>query len=171
MSEDPHGGPWLDIRELRKRAWAVAKGRHDLKMGWDTTSNWHPFSHYVGCIGEFMYGEATGQEVNESLTMEGDVGWDFPDGVDVKTAMFWSDPDLKFPVRPDGITDEEEDARWPPRLCLVAINKERLRAKIIGVVDSEAVRYSGDFKDYGNGMQHVLNWRRIPAWEGMEIRR
>lgn len=54
--------------------------------------NW--YRHYVGAVGEYAYSKVSGEEVDYKTIGKGDKGFDFGDGIDIKTKASEYKPDL-----------------------------------------------------------------------------
>lgn len=139
---------------------AVADARDRQKNGFASSRYWNADSHYIGLLGEWIYGRKVGLEPNLELLIEGDGGYDFG-GVDVKTSTFLDAPHLKHPV---GAT------RWPAAFALVSVDVENLRGRYEGYATASELRASPT-REYRPGFpQHHLFvsdlHRGLPQSEG-----
>lgn len=118
---------FIDLQSHLPTIVSLSKARDEQKGGYLSTKNWSigNSTHFVGLCGEMTVSLVTGLPIDEKLRVNGDPGYDFIwNGVtyDVKTATFWSSPDMK----------EFIDAKkWADMYILVALKYNRY-ARIVG---------------------------------------
>ena len=148
MAQLPPRARWYHIDTNQHFAEWVAEQRDKGKREYASARYWaNGGSHLVGVKGELCYSWLTGQAIDLSVDPRGDNGADFPDGCDVKTSTFLSDPILKVPV---GTT------KWPRFFALAVVDEKTNRGCIAGFATPDMVR-AGRVRDFGHGKQYTLS--------------
>jgi hypothetical protein len=144
-SEDLH--EWYDLLPVWRKATEAAAQRDGQKRGFASSRYWNQESHFLGLLGEYVYGHVSRQEVNLTLDVTGDGGLDFP-GIDVKATRYYTKPYLKHPATSN---------RWPPFFVLVAINVDARLGRYCGHIAGHALQKHGTLRDFGHGPQRTMD--------------
>jgi len=133
----PRGAPlnldtvnWHYIGQYKENIEIIANRRHAQKKGFKSSLYLNSHSHLLGYQGEAIYAIETGQKTNKNLLVNGDIGYDFADGADIKTCKYWRDPWLKHPL------NQEIKAK---KLVLVAFDQELYRGCVVGWATPEEI--------------------------------
>lgn len=126
--------------------------REQQKRGFQSTRAWRgdASTHVPSIAGEVAAAIRLGQPMDAVLRVNGDDGYDLPDGTDVKTVVGHWPPILKHPVNAK---------RWPPMFALVYLDAKV--AHYIGRVRAETLA-NGPIKNFGYGDNYT--WTH-PAME------
>lgn len=136
---------WVDLAPRWDEIRAYAEQRDKQKRGYRSSRYWNKESHFLGLLGELVYGISIGMEPDFTLRRGGDGGSDFPD-TDVKATKYWTDPWLKVPV----------DSTMVGTYALVGIDVEQRRGYVAGVFSRKEVR-AALIKDWGYGPMFSLD--------------
>jgi DNA-directed DNA polymerase III PolC len=122
-----------------KEVYSLAKKRHDAKdisfrnsSQFNTSKNEYA-PHSIGLLGEYAWGQYTGQSVDENIYAVRDGGEDF-EGTEVKTITYFGEgePELKIPKT-------EFDSRNPNLYVLCRVDKKNLNIiYILGTISRES---------------------------------
>ena len=106
--------------------------REEQKRDFRSSNLWRgsKSTHIISVAGEMIAAFMLKMQMDASLRIDGDVGYDLPDGTDVKTASYWP-PILKHPVN---------SKKWPKYFALVYFDEKTKRGCLIGKVTKESLR-------------------------------
>ena len=117
---------WVDLTPFIDKCTEYATEVDKLKLGFVSSNYLNQSPHLFGKLGESLFGHLFNMPVNYTVQYRGDDGVDFKlNGwvIDVKSTVYWKQPDLKeFP----NLT------HVPDVYVLAAIDPERMRGRLVG---------------------------------------
>jgi len=126
----------------------IADDRVAQKKG---NSNYNPMnkqSHFMGILGEIIYGFNSGQLFDTILRKKGDGGADFGGNVQVKSSKPYKDADL--------IEYTNKDLSKFDYYVCVEVDMEKRTGHIIGWISVKEFKMKAKLKDFGYGRRYCM---------------